>query len=1090
MKQGNKLLSVLLTFAMLAALPLLAAVPARAEEDAMADAYANQWARSDVRAWLNGLTKTAEGSLPVDGSNGTKSEGNFLNCFTDAELALFRPQAVTTVTFNDAADSDDIYFGTTGEVRTCDRFWLPSGNYNDTAVHLSGVESYLLSADPACDLSDGSAYAQKIDNGGGLNNVIPVPYWGSGYSWLRSGAYEDGGQALYATCGTDISCADVDWEYNAHPCAAIELPSACFAATAAAVGNTSGSLSAVQIKGYDKLGVRQENVNYMTPVPSWGIYLKQISLDGISGSLECSDGTLTFTSATALPRNKYLMVQAYTDWDSGINPTENAREEDRLYVAGKEIENDNTTQVAFTLAGGVDLSGYRVKVWVEEPADNDRLARASAPLSFAIDGNGVAASAPETTSGNPRVFAYRSDLDCAWGALSLEGILRHTEYGVVFDESFLYAGAGATWQKLYLGTNKDGSPLEWWIVSRDNTVLTLYEASSSPTTYQSLFSTAFNAGAESYEGSVRNPSLALADNLTDDDLADVSAKVTLSYGGNELTAPADAFSVQFCKAGNGKMTGTAWTDDPDGAGEFCVRAAFAGGKINGTSYAPCFSNVRSVTLHPVAQVGGTEYTAVQSAIDAALGDSADAAGTVTLTADVETAKTLTIPEGKFVTLDLNDHVILFRGDNPASGSAIWAEYYSGLTLTDGATVRTERYITLDESGRGVAVSETAPESGEAGKDWLAVSGGVITGGCAAKWAGGVMADCAVFTMAGGTIAGCVSGSYGGGVFVGGEAATGSEPIKPASFTMTGGTIVGNRARAGGGVSVNHCTFEMENTAAVSDNTADYGGGVYVFYGTFRMLGSAAVSGNTVKEDGGGVYAHASTLEMGDTAVVSGNTAVYGGGVYSEGTFTMSGGASVSGNVKGGTITNGRLTGGTQDNVVLPSGAVITVTGALTGTVPTGVAIADWDDNKEEFVHSGGVFAAAETGDSGENTYNNGKLTASDAAHFVSDNSAYRVRLNGDGEAYLDPVYKVTFSTGDGGLTATFSASAGSLLIAASYEDSGKQADVMVYEVTSDTIDGNHTFDGLKTGSGYHYKVMLVDKTTYAPLCAARKEPAA
>jgi hypothetical protein len=49
---------------------------------------------------------------------------------------------------------------------------------------------------------------------------------------------------------------------------------------------------------------------------------------------------------------------------------------------------------------------------------------------------------------------------------------------------------------------------------------------------------------------------------------------------------------------------------------------------------------------------------------------------------------------------------------------------------------------------------------------------------------------------------------------------------------------------------------------------------------------------------------------------------------------------------------------------------------------------------------------------------------------------------------------------------------------------------MVYEVTSDTIDGNHTFDGLKTGSGYHYKVMLVDKTTYAPFCAARKEPAA
>lgn len=243
----------------------------------MTEAYANQWARSDVRAWLNGLTKS-NGELLIDGSNGVESQNNYLNYFKTSELNLFQPREVTTTMFNDSQLD-----GTVSEVPTKDRFWLPSGHcYDDT---LSVYSDMIISADPGYDLSDNNTYIQKITNGKTFNwkNIIPIALWSPQDGMLRSANFRTKIACLTAEHGYGVEgLRDVDDQTNVYPCATISLGSGFFAAYAYA--NTAlypGDLTAQWIDGYAKLG----KTDYSDNVPSWGMYLKNISLDGISGSL-------------------------------------------------------------------------------------------------------------------------------------------------------------------------------------------------------------------------------------------------------------------------------------------------------------------------------------------------------------------------------------------------------------------------------------------------------------------------------------------------------------------------------------------------------------------------------------------------------------------------------------------------------------------------------------------------------------------------------------------------------------------------------------------------------------------------------------
>ena len=125
--------------------------------------------------------------------------------------------------------------------------------------------------------------------------------------------------------------------------------------------------------------------------------------------------------------------------------------------------------------------------------------------------------------------------------------------------------------------------------------------------------------------------------------------------------------------------------------------------------------------------------------------------------------------------------------------------------------------------------------------------------------------------------------YGGGVLVSNRG----------TFNMFGGEITRNTAKRGG---VGVCADGMFSMSGgtIYGNAGERGGGVYVASnGIFSMSGSAAITGNTGSY--GGVYVEGTFSMSGGT--ICGNTESSGGGVYVylSGTFNMSGSAAITGN---------------------------------------------------------------------------------------------------------------------------------------------------------------------------------------------------
>ena len=262
-------------------------------------------------------------------------------------------------------------------------------------------------------------------------------------------------------------------------------------------------------------------------------------------------------------------------------------------------------------------------------------------------------------------------------------------------------------------------------------------------------------------------------------------------------------------------------------------------------------------------------------------------------------QSLTVPSGRYVTLDLNGFTLNGAG---IGSSVITVETGGNLTLTDESVGKT----------------------------------GTVTGGKAQLGGGGVSVKSdGTFVMNRGTITGnSASGDSnnmfgdGGGVSVAGGG----------SFTMNGGVISGNSANGD------------------SDGVYGDGGGVYIIsYATFTMNGGA-ISGYSASNFGGGVSVEGGAIFSMNGGVISGNSADRkGGGVFVDdfSPFYLSGGAAVTGN------TVGTGESATANNVELyynsdyESGATITVTGELTGCI--GVTM----NNPGEFAQGDGFLLAAE-----------------------------------------------------------------------------------------------------------------------------------
>ena len=84
-------------------------------------AKANHWGRSDMRAYLNNVTKT-NGTLPVDSTTSGSNSANYPSQFSNREYDLVQAQKCTTNVLDTNAAATSTY-------ETTDNFWLPSGNY-------------------------------------------------------------------------------------------------------------------------------------------------------------------------------------------------------------------------------------------------------------------------------------------------------------------------------------------------------------------------------------------------------------------------------------------------------------------------------------------------------------------------------------------------------------------------------------------------------------------------------------------------------------------------------------------------------------------------------------------------------------------------------------------------------------------------------------------------------------------------------------------------------------------------------------------------------------------------------------------------
>ena len=251
-------------------------------------------------------------------------------------------------------------------------------------------------------------------------------------------------------------------------------------------------------------------------------------------------------------------------------------------------------------------------------------------------------------------------------------------------------------------------------------------------------------------------------------------------------------------------------------------------------------------------------------------------------------------------------------------------------------------------------------------------GGEISNNTCSGTGGGVISAAAYLKLYDGTISNNTADERGGGVFTNmpltisdGVTITGNQSEKGGGIytydediTINGGKITGNTATYGGGVchigDYQTCdTLTISGSATIAGNTATEGGGVYVESGknTTRwdkgqgalQINGGSITNNTATGNGGGVYISERGLLIITGGNVTDNTATgNGGGVYFNGEsekFNIYGNINVTGNKKSGKA----------NNIYLPSGQIIKITGGLTNTAPIGVTT-EVEPDSSNYVH--------------------------------------------------------------------------------------------------------------------------------------------
>ena len=159
--------------------------------------------------------------------------------------------------------------------------------------------------------------------------------------------------------------------------------------------------------------------------------------------------------------------------------------------------------------------------------------------------------------------------------------------------------------------------------------------------------------------------------------------------------------------------------------------------------------------------------------------------------------------------------------------------------------------------------------------------------------------------------------------------------KTSVLNMTGGEISGNKAAEGGAVEVldANCTFNLSGGKIINNSSSGDGGAIYLNQepSVLNMTGGE-ISGNTATGNGGGVYIYRSGSVCNlSNGTISGNKANgSGGGIY------ISPKNSGKLNISGSPVVKSNTVSDKANNVYLPSGKTLTISGAMSSGAFIGV----------------------------------------------------------------------------------------------------------------------------------------------------------
>lgn len=311
--------------------------------------------------------------------------------------------------------------------------------------------------------------------------------------------------------------------------------------------------------------------------------------------------------------------------------------------------------------------------------------------------------------------------------------------------------------------------------------------------------------------------------------------------------------------------------------------------------------------------------------------------------NIEHNSTIVIDGVQSRTLDLNGRCLQFTG---ATGEVLQVTNGAELTIIDNNPT-TEHKFSVDANN--FAILDEASGT-------VTINGGCITGG------------------KGGQTKTPTTNEDGGAIFINGG-----------TVTMNGGTLIGNQAnRHAGGVFVTGGgQFTLNAGAAIKHNKAGMFGGGISAYGSTEdvnitaggeaIINGGVIANNYAPNEAGGIHTntrdYAVSVTIMGAAEVTGNKSNGNGGgvlVATNATLNMQGNPVISGNYKGSNV----------QNVYLPAGKKITITGDLGSSSNVGVTMAT------------------------PGTFTTGLPSHGDETNFFSDVDTYVVSLDADAEAQL------------------------------------------------------------------------------------------